>query len=857
MSWREHVARAVVLLVAGGSVAAVSRLRDPDPVPAPALASPATSAPAAADAPAKRPGVALRLVERIASAVIDAPSLDSVNAELAYWRRMRSPYVATDSDAGRAVQQVSLVRSAGRASKQEIGGGAVWVPDPKVWNMNEGSFDQREAILAPPPATLRFPKIALPAGAVFETAPAIAGAALGGVEFEVAVKDESGERKVVGTRFVEGGRMGSFSDWQIPLAAFAGKTVELELVTRARAVGDVHPAAYWGTPVVLGDAVSSLPFNVLFIVVDALRADALSAVHDDATDAAMQKANPPPLDAWLPRMPEVAPRLDALAQRGVLFTRAYSGGTWTRPGTLAMLAGAHSSHLGLSATPLVPQPADVQKLYTSKPPFLPLLFRPEGALTRAIVNNFYMVGYAGVGIDMGFEGLVDHRYGREDTREIVKDTLSLLEQHKSRRFFFFVNFCSPHSPYAPPPSAKAAIPPPPAAPAEKLIRDYLAEIHKDDAAIGELVDQLDKLGLTEQTLVVVTGDHGETLSREHEVVPEGVDGGPQISGRFHHLSSLYDETAHVPLLLVLPKTLPAGRRVVDPVSAVDILPTLAELAHVPIPPRVRGTSLVPLIHGKSDPERTVVVEGRGAHSVRVGHHRLVVREPGYQYVRVKGRRLERKVELYDLSTDPGERVEVSAQHADVVERLLGADARRKETASAVGASAEAPPKWRLRFTGGAASHRMRGRITARSGDGRPAKLSFTPVELPERAVRVAGDALELELETVPEAVHGIDLGVEPAGADLEWTFTLDGAPFPKERFFGGGFGLQVIGLDTGVRGDGLRRQVVGSLAPWIDASGDASVYVLADRSTRSLDAPGSDAAKAEAMGLMKAWGYVR
>lgn len=857
MSWRDRAAQLAVALLGLGSAAGIGKLRDPARSDAPSVASRVAPAPAPEKpAAAKAGGVAIRLVDHLAGALVEMPDLARLDEELQYWRRMRSPYFGPSGELGRAVQQVSLVRSGGKRKKEEIGGGAVWIPDPKVWNMNEGTFDQREAILAPPPATLRFKPMEIPVGAVFECAPAIAGPGLGGVEFEVAVRD-GGERTVLGTRFVEGGRMGAFDDWQLSLEKLAGKQVELELVTRAKVKTPIAPAAYWGTPSVLAPSSSDLPFNVLFIVVDSLRADALASVHDDETDAAMAKADPPPLDAWLPRMPEVAPNLDELAKESVLFTRAYSGGTWTRPGTIAMLAGAHTSDVGLSALPLVPAPADVQALYARRPPFLPLVFRPHGAVTRAIVNNFYIVGYAGVGIDMGFEGLVDHRYQREDTAEIVRDTTRLLEQHRARRFFFFVNLNSPHSPYQPPPSAKAAIPRPPKAPEEKLLRDYLAEIHKDDAAIGGLLETIEQLGLRDDTLVLVTADHGETLSRDHDAVPEGVDGGPQISGRFHHLSSLYDETAHVPLILRLPKKLPAGVRVNDPVSTIDIVPTLLELAGLDVPAAVRGSSLLPLARGTRDPERPVVVEGRGARSIRVGNWRLVVREKEYRHVRLKGRRVERAVELYDLEKDPGERVEVAGKHPDVVARLLDAEQKWRGRSVAHAPAAASAPKYRLSFAGGSGMHRLRGKIRALGADGKQAKLGATAKDLPENALRTSGESVELDLALVPEGVVTLELAVEPPDADLEWTFTLDDAPWPADKIFAGSFGLDAGMLASGVKGESARRRVAGGAQPFIDAALDVGLYVVRERGAREIGLARGDAAKAEAMGLMKAWGYVR
>lgn len=843
MSFAERGAQLAALALALGSVAAIGKLADPRAVDAPAVT--AAAAPSAAPAASGRAaGVAVRLVDRLSSAVVDLPELTRADEQLQYWRRMRSPYFGPGGDLAAAVQQVALVREGSK--RQGTPGG--WALDPKVWNMSEGSYDQRESILAPPPGTIRFPGLAVVAGATLETAPAIAGPGMGGVEFEVAVRGPDGARVVLGTRFVEGGYTGSFADWELSLERWAGQTIELELTTRAKVRGVAAPAAYWGTPRVLSPGASALPFNLLFIVVDALRGDALSSAHDEETDRAIAAAKLPPLDARLPNLPEVAPNLDRLAKEGVHFTRAYSGGTWTRPGTLAMLSGTHSGDLGISPLALIPQPADVRAMYARRPAFLPLWFRERGALTHGVVNNFYVVGYAGVGIDVGLEGLVDHRFNRDDTAEIVRDTLQLMDRHRARRFMYFVNLASPHSPFQPPPDARAAIPKPPRGPEDRLIRDYLAEIRKDDAAIGTLLARLDELGLREDTLIVVTADHGETLSREHDVVPEGVDGGPRVSGRFHHLSTLFDETAHVPLILRLPKKLPAGMRVKDPISAVDIVPTVLALAGSEVPAGVTGTSLMPLVGGKRDPERPVVVEGRAARSIRVGRWRLVMRDEGYRHVRVRGALKNRAVELYDLETDPGERVEVSAKHPDVVERLRRIDRERRSERAP---SSDVQATYQLRFTAGGERHRVTAKIRA---PGR--SLGVVARDLHGGRLQNGPEGLALDVDLPAGSVGGLDL-TAGAGVDLEWSFELDGKPWQRSQIFAGEFGLEAGWLADGVRGASARARAAGERLPFVDATGEPGLYVLCDRRAREVELRQSDAAKDEAMGLMKAWGYVR
>jgi arylsulfatase A-like enzyme len=822
-----------------------------EPQPAPAPTSTATAL-----ASTRFAGVAIRLSELLATASVDTPNLASVDASLDHWRRMPSPWIRKAARSDRAVQQIALVRGDGTQKLAPISADRTWAPDPHLWNMNVGSFDQRESILAPPPSTLRFTGLTLPRGATLQTAPAVVGANPTGVEFEVAVKSGNGPRSIVALRRIEAGIPEAFQDWRVDLSPWNGKVIDLELVTRSAPAPTV-PAAIWGSPVIVAADSSDVPFNVLYIVVDALRGDAIASTHDDATDARMQSAKFGPLDAWLPRLAEVAPNLDALARRGVIFSQAYSSATWTRPSTVAMMAGIPSRALGMSATPLVPQAAELQNLYAQRPPFLPLLLRPHGVWTRAIVNNYYMVGYAGVGVDMGFDALIDHRHNTRDTAEIVNDAKLELDRSKDHRYFLFVNFVSPHSPYEPPASAIEAIPKPPRGPQHEIIRMYLAEVHKDDAAIGELIERLGQLGLSDNTLIVVTADHGETLSRAHTAIPFGLAGEPDTSGRFQHLLTLYDETARVPLLLVLPGKLPAGTRVQDPVSNTDVVATLLALAGIAPPANVRGESLLPLVHGQRLPERPILVEGRGAHAIRVGRWRLIVREPGHTRVRIKGAFVEQPLELYDLETDPGERVEVSQLHPDVVERLLAVDKAQQSTTPLLRTpAATAGPSLRLRFAGAGARHKVRGRISTSNQQG-ASITSASEVSIGPNALRRMRDAVELDFETVPDRVVGVDLIVEPPNANITWHFALDDKPWPEERVYAGSLGMVARELATGLLDDNSRGTARASTLPWIDPEYDLGMFVIGNASEEVLELGSSDAAKQEAMGLMRSWGYVR
>lgn len=109
---------------------------------------------------------------------------------------------------------------------------------------------------------------------------------------------------------------------------------------------------------------------------------------------------------------------------------------------------------------------------------------------------------------------------------------------------------------------------------------YAGEARYADAVVAQLMQRLGDLGLRDDTIVVVTGDHGDEFG-EH--------------GAIGHAKTAFDEVLHVPLVFLSPHLVPAGRRIGTPVSLVDLLPTLLDLNHVPEPPGLHGTSLVPLL----------------------------------------------------------------------------------------------------------------------------------------------------------------------------------------------------------------------------------------------------------------------
>ncbi|HEX7602917.1 MAG TPA: sulfatase, partial [Polyangiaceae bacterium] len=702
------------------------------PTPHPEAAAGAKDA-GAANAASARAELVLDLVSALDGARTDVPNLSKGAMLLSpHWRKMRVPWTTLSPNAQKLATSIAL-----RTSDEEVQwvvptASGTWSPDARVWNMSEGSFDQRESIFAPTPATFAY-HLKVPVDAFLTFAPGTANGSGDSTVFTVTVADAHGQEKTLfEKKYLPEDTRGWAADERVDLAAYAGQDVELRLLTRAEPRGEVQPVskrrrsaskdaggppaealgatgltlALWGNPAVRAKQAPKLPYNVLFIVVDALRPDAIPSFHDDARDAKKRDAKLSPLEAMVPKVPGLLPNLDALGARGVRFVNAYSNGAWTRPGTLSMMSGARSTELGIDTLPWVLPDAMTDRYYSEDPPLLPLLLRRAGATTRAFVNNYFMVGYAPVVVDMGFERVDDHRYRTKDTGAITADAIHWMKDNADSRFFLFCNYNSPHEPWEPPARFLDRVPPPPVGPRDEVIRRYLAEAAKDDEAIGLLLATLDDLKLRENTLVIVTADHGETFSSAHA----GTSKLEHMPIRYHHAVSNFEETSHVPILLSLPGVLPENRDIVARIRNTDLAPTILDLFGLEKNGKMSGTSLLPLIRGDAEEERVVLTEGRGTRGLIAGKYRAIFREGNAQTTFIGDKSITVAEELYDLDDDPGERHNLARELPDVLAEMrarLDAAKRNTPVAGTTAAVATQVPKdgpgevplVRLRFVG--------------------------------------------------------------------------------------------------------------------------------------------------------------
>jgi hypothetical protein len=318
----------------------------------------------------------------------------------------------------------------------------------------------------------------------------------------------------------------------------------------------------------------------------------------------------------------VTPELDRLAEESVVFERAYT----PTPHTSYALSSLFTGKFLRQVLSLPNAPAEH--------PALPELVREHGYRTAA----FYPPAVFFVDAER-FKTLSDRRFGFEYTKQmfasgserVAQVQRYLTEVDAKRLLFVWVHLFEPHEPYDPPPAFARG---------EAPVDRYDGEVAAADAAVGELVRAFRSArpGAT----VIITSDHGEEFG-EH--------------GGTHHGTSLYDEQVRVPLLWSAPGKL-TPRRVSRPVNLVDVAPTLLSALGIPRDARMRGQELGPWLAGAApDAGYTTFASIDELRMVTDGAHKLLC-DPAAGGCR-----------LFELSSDPFERRDVSEQQPDALERL--------------------------------------------------------------------------------------------------------------------------------------------------------------------------------------------
>jgi arylsulfatase A-like enzyme len=371
--------------------------------------------------------------------------------------------------------------------------------------------------------------------------------------------------------------------------------------------------------------------SLLFVVIDTLRADRLSA--------------------W-GYARQTSPNLDALAARGIRFERVLSQSSWTKGSMASLWTGAYPATTGiLRIEDAVP---DEVVLPAER-------FHEAGFRTAGIFRNDWLDENFGFG--QGFTTYFQPTPGAEvgarrrvrgpagSDRDLVDSALEFLRGHRSDRFFLYLHFMDVHNyvhsrDHALFGSTRSDV--------------YDNAVHWVDEQIGRLLRELESLGLASRTFVVVASDHGEEFS-EH--------------GGTGHARTLYREVLEVPLILAPPFVLEPPLVVRSRAENVDLWPTLLDLLGLPPLPAAQGRSLLPAIDAAAAGRETADARppavahmdwiwgnpdpGNGATLVKV------VQEP-FRLIRTLVPGEAGSAQLY---ADPEERSEVSARHPETTREL--------------------------------------------------------------------------------------------------------------------------------------------------------------------------------------------
>lgn len=374
------------------------------------------------------------------------------------------------------------------------------------------------------------------------------------------------------------------------------------------------------------------PLNVILVSIDTLRADHLGCYG-------------------YPR--ETSPRIDAFSREAILFEEAIATASSTLPSHASMFTGLVPPHHG----------ASFARSAALSPSILTLteILRGGGYATASWNGGAQLSDVWG--LDQGFDlyssfggatraggpeiDLTDDRLDRT-----VHAALDWIDRRRGERpFFLFLHSYEVHAPYTPSlalrgrfgrfdtrltdrisiyelrqaKEGKASFGP---EDLKHIVASYDAEIVSADLAFGLLLDGLRHRSLLDETVVVLTSDHGEEFG-EHGVVG-------------WHSHTLFDELLRVPLLIRLPEGRLGGSRVASQVSGIDVSPTILDALGRPSPAVFQGRSLMGLAEGDGSGSARAVLSARDARKKNL----ISLRAGGWKWIRAGG--------LYDLSTDPGE-----------------------------------------------------------------------------------------------------------------------------------------------------------------------------------------------------------
>lgn len=384
--------------------------------------------------------------------------------------------------------------------------------------------------------------------------------------------------------------------------------------------------------------------NVLLIVIDTLRADHLGCYGYEKT---------------------TSPHIDKFAETGVQFQNVYCQMPTTGPSHASIFTSRYPRNHGVLKNGWIL--SDTFQTIAE-------ILKQNGYITSAIISSFVLSSQ--FGYSQGFDNY-DEEFpkgsstyrgkfwegrkleGEFDQRADIatRKAINWMRQNNKSKFFLWVHYFDPHSPYDPPQSYVKDLLKKDMTPLNKIVAKYDGEIRFVDDEVGKLLHEVESLGLASNTLIIITSDHGEGLGQH---------------GWMEHGMFLYDEQTRIPLIMKFPNLIPGNGTIDTVIESIDIVPSVLDMLGLEKENGFSGKSFLPTIQGNepSSPqtaflERRHYKEGK-YRNIKVRGHKFAVRDKYLKYICAPE---EGTYELYNLAEDSKELSNLAKESPDIADKL--------------------------------------------------------------------------------------------------------------------------------------------------------------------------------------------
>ncbi len=431
----------------------------------------------------------------------------------------------------------------------------------------------------------------------------------------------------------------AWQDQMIDLGALAGKLVRMDFAVSGSAGGRLAlgvPSLRMVLPKIEAGKQRRVK-NAIVVLIDTLRADKLAAYAKTRVRT---------------------PAFDKFVKESALFERCQAPSNWTKPSCATVLTGLHpDSHKARGHASVL----------GSSSQMISEMLQTNGFATGAFIANGYLAGE--FGFNRGWTKYTNFIREQKQTEaeHVFKESLDFIAEHKDKPFFTYIQTIDPHVPYDPPledlklydaqgydgpvrprstgnlleefKRKKVELS---ARDRRRLVALYDGEVTYHDRYFGHFLDGLNRLGVLDDTMIIVCSDHGEEFF-DHDSVGHG--------------HSMHQELLHVPLVMRAPGVVPGNSRFDTEVGLTDIVPTVLAAIGQPIPKGIEGYDLLPVCaKTRFDPLSAAFSsfyseadERNLSWAVRKGDFKLRMKGPAVTY-------------LYNLAEDPREKIDVDERY---------------------------------------------------------------------------------------------------------------------------------------------------------------------------------------------------